>query len=401
MYCVKIHGMKEKANGKKRSNFWLRMLPFIMWLLPLLALNVGFRFLARIEQSWKERELAETAQQELEALTRSSTAEYRLNRFGGQIIDKLTVAGNGVFDQTSWQQLQDALFADIGQVFPDFKLHVFGKVAAKDEFAMLYARSDKVESRRGMGMLFNHLVDQHKGLVLTDSLKRQRDKIAENYFGVGISTDAIAGSMKGRTCNILHGRLPHWFVWDYYEKPDGTGYGYMMTAEVLETTRVSALQAAAEECQSRGNGVGAFIPVLKFKEPVVGSDKLTRSGLFRNWREKEVRHLFYDRIHWMENGPPAPTTLGRYRIYSHLGTRHEPSFGVCGETAAFGAAAALAWVSQYLYRFSLGITCLPRLYSEYLARNVTDSKVSDAVFSGCHVSARISGNFCHCLPPAD
>lgn len=319
MYCVKIHGMKEKANGKKRSNFWLRMLPFIMWLLPLLALNVGFRFLARIEQSWKERELAETAQQELEALTRSSTAEYRLNRFGGQIIDKLTVAGNGVFDQTSWQRLQTTLFADIGQVFPDFKLHVFGKVAAKDEFAMLYARSDKVESRRGMGMLFNHLVDQHKGLVLTDSLKRQRDKIAENYFGVGISTDAIAGSMKGRTCNILHGRLPHWFVWDYYEKPDGTGYGYMMTAEVLESTRESALQAAAEECRKRGNGVGAFVPVLKFKYPVVGSDKLTRSGLFRNWREKEVRHLFYDRIHWMENGPPAPTTLGRYRIYSHLG----------------------------------------------------------------------------------
>jgi len=311
--------MREKAIGKKRSSFWLRMLPFIMWLLPVLALNVGFRFLARIELSWKEREFAETAQQELEALTRSSTAEYRLNRFGGQIIDKLAVAGNVAFDQTSWQRLQEALFADIGKVFPDFKLHVFGKGAAKDEFAMLYARSDKVESRRAMGMLFNHLVDQHKGLALTDSLKRQRDKIAENYFGVGISTEAVAGSMKGRTCNILHGRRPHWFVWDYYEKPDGTGYGYMMTAEVLESTRESALRAAAEECRKRGNGVGAFVPVLKLKDPVVGSEKLTRSGLFKNWRQKEVGHLFYDRIRWMENGPPAPATLGRYRIFSHLG----------------------------------------------------------------------------------
>lgn len=311
--------MREKAIGKKRSNFWLRMLPFIMWLLPVLALNVGFRFLARIEQSWKERELAETAQQELEALTRSSTAEYRLNRFGGQIIDKLTIAGNRLTDQAGWQQLQSSLFADIGQVFPDFKLHVFGRGVAKTEFEMLHAHSDKVESRRAMGMLFNHLVDQHKGRALPDSLKRQRDKIAENYFGVGISTDAVAGSMKGRTCNILHGRRPHWFVWDYYEKPDGTGYGYMMTAEVLEATRISALQAAAEECRGRGNGVGAFVPVLKFKDPVVGSDKLIRSGLFRSWREKEVRHLFYDRISWMENGPPAPATLGRYRIFSHLG----------------------------------------------------------------------------------
>ena len=109
MSCVKIHGMREKAIGKKRSNFWLRMLPFIMWLLPVLALNVGFRFLARIESSWKERELAETAQQELEALTRSSTAEYRLNRFGGQIIDKLAVAGNGAADQVGWRQLQGSL----------------------------------------------------------------------------------------------------------------------------------------------------------------------------------------------------------------------------------------------------------------------------------------------------
>ncbi len=320
MSCVKIHGMREKAIGKKRSNFWLRMLPFIMWLLPVLALNIGFRFLARIELSWKERELAETAQQELEALTRSSTAEYRLNRFGGQIIDKLTVAGSGVYDQSSWQQLQSSLFADIGQVFPDFKLHVFGKATAKAEFEMLHAHSDKVESRRAMGMIFNHLTGQHKGLVLPDNIKRQRDKIAENYFGVGISTDAVAGSMKGRTCNILHSRRPHWFVWDYYEKPDGTGYGYMMTAEVLESTRVSALQTAAEECRRRGKGVGAFVPVLKFRDPVVGSEKLTRSALFRSWREKEVRHLFYDRIHWMEHGPPAPANLGRYRIYSHLGS---------------------------------------------------------------------------------
>lgn len=54
--------------------------------------ELGFRFLATVELHWKERAQSEMALQELEALTRSSSFEYRLNRAGGQLADGIEAA---------------------------------------------------------------------------------------------------------------------------------------------------------------------------------------------------------------------------------------------------------------------------------------------------------------------
>lgn len=295
-------------------------MPYIMWLLPVLVLNLGFSFLTGIELHWKEREQDEIAQQELEALTRSATVESRLNRLAGLITDQLELAArNNANDKELEAQLRRLGQTSFARVFPEFKLHVFRKAPADKAFELFHAQSGKVESKRAMALIFNHLVDQHQGVNLPAETRKQRDKIGESYFGRTLFSEPIAVSQKGRTSFVVQDYRPHWFIWDYHNQIGKYAWGYMVAAEVRDGAKLAARQVALDECRRRGNGLAGFLPVLDLKSDGVLFRELEQSSLFSAWRFREQKPLIADRQSWLEYGPPAPAQLGNYRVYCHLG----------------------------------------------------------------------------------
>lgn len=312
--------MREPGDNKKFSSIWSRLMPYIMWLLPVLVVNLGLSFLAEIELAWKERGQDETAQHELEALSRSSSVESRLNRMGGLVVEQIeaSVKSNSG-DKELERQLEQFGQVTFSPVFPKYKLHVFRKTQAAAAFELFHAQSGKVESKRAMAIIFNYLVDQHKGKVLSAENKKQRDKISENYFGRTLRTEAFANSQKGRTSYILHDNLPHWFIWDYHENSGHNAWGYLLTAVINDDSRATARRMAIDDCRQRGNGLAGFLPVVSENAAAVVSPELEKSKIFQSWRRSEVRRLDENCANWLRNGPPPPALLGNFKIYSHLG----------------------------------------------------------------------------------
>ena len=330
--------MKAGGSHNHYGRTWLRLLPYIMLLVPLAVLNLGFRFLANIELHWQERSQSEIALQELEALTRSSSVEYRLNRAAGQFADKIETLlekyarkdGPGVTQsaqtadgKTSDDQLKTALKlgaqASLAALFPKYKLHVFRKTSADAGAELFFTRSDKVESKRAMALIFDYLVDQHREKALSAGLKKQRDKLAENYFGKTVRSEAYANSQKGKTSFILHEDQPHWFIWDYHSIKDHGIWGYFVTARIEKDDRSTAQRLALTECSSRGNGLAGFLPLGDISAPGVLFKKLEESQLFKAWRRSKIRPVDKYFAHWLAHGPPPTEQIGNYRVYSYLG----------------------------------------------------------------------------------
>ncbi|HNX75238.1 MAG TPA: HAMP domain-containing protein, partial [Candidatus Rifleibacterium sp.] len=292
-----------------------------MWLLPVLILNVGFSFLASIELHWNERGQDETAQQELEALTSSSAPTYRLNRLAGQIAELIDQA---VKSGKSDDELQNQL-AELGQksfapIFLRYKLHVFRKNNEAGGYELFYALSERVESKRAMAMVFNHLVEQHQGVELPTATIKQRDKFSESYFGKTMRSQALANSKKGRSTFILHDGLPHWFIWDYHEKTAGSSWGYLVAAEVSDEAKNNSMQQAIKECGRRGSGIGGFIPMIDPGAKPILAAGLQRSRLFEAWRQSLTLPgtSRAAKAYWLRNGAPAPALIGNYKVYSHF-----------------------------------------------------------------------------------
>ena len=320
--------MSRDVVSRKTGRMWLRLLPYIMLLLPLAVLNLGFRFFAIIEQHWKERVQSEVALQELEALTRSSSFEYRLNRAGGQLADRIEAA----LRQSGWQAAgtetdKDRLLKKIGEagnaslnaLSPGYKLHIFRKTSVNAGAELFFTKSDRVESKRAMAMIFDYMVDQHRDKPLTSEIKKQRDKLAENYFGRTARSEAFARGQKGRSSNILHDGKPHWFFWDYLEIRGHGLWGWFIAARNDENSREAAQKLALAECRQRGGGLAGFVPVVGMSEAAVLCAELENSRLFKDWCSSQIRPLDKNLAHWLSVGPPEPAQLGRYRIYSYLG----------------------------------------------------------------------------------
>lgn len=267
--------MNRDGAGRKQEKTWLRLLPYIMLLLPMAVLNLGFHFLANIQLHWQNRAQDEVALQELEALTRSSSFEYRLNRASGQLSDKLETFLKKTGDQgkSEIKQLLTHIAIDSQACFApltdEYKLHIFRKSSDDDAAKLLFVKSNKVASRRAMAMIFDYMIDQYHDKPMSRDSEKQRDKLAETYFGRATSSGAFARSQRGRTTNILRDGRPHWFIWDFIKMHDGTTWGWFLATRSVADNRQSAQKLALEECRSRGHGMAGFVPILDMNEAAV------------------------------------------------------------------------------------------------------------------------------------
>ncbi|HAE40670.1 MAG TPA: hypothetical protein DCG57_18865, partial [Candidatus Riflebacteria bacterium] len=217
------------------------------------------------------------------------------------------------------KMISEAGNASLSALSPGYKLHIFRKASAEAGAELFFAKSDRVESKRAMAMIFDYMIDQHRDKPLTSEIKKQRDKLAENYFGRTARSEVFARSQKGRSSNILHDGKPHWFFWDYLEIKGQGIWGWFIAARNDENSREAAQRLALAECRQRGGGLAGFVPVVGTNEATVLSDELQYSRLFKNWRNSQIKPLDKNLAHWVSFGPPEPAQLGRYRVYSYMG----------------------------------------------------------------------------------
>ncbi|KAF1083499.1 MAG: hypothetical protein GQF41_0277 [Candidatus Rifleibacterium amylolyticum] len=310
-----------KTVGSGHDSKWLRLLPYFMFLLPVLVLNLGFYFLANIERHWNERRQDETARQELEALTRSSNFEYQFSRRTGKFVDQVEkLLQENIDDPEAFQRLGELSQNSFSALIPDFKLHFFKKSNSDKGSELFFTRSSKIESKRVMALIFDYMLDLHQERAIAPEIKKQRNKLAQSYFGKTVHSEAYASSQKGRISYILHDRQPHWFIWDYHYSKDGSIWGYFIAAKINDHSNSLVKRIALEECSRRGTGLAAFIPLIAGDtRPAQCLGRLEMSPTFQHWRKTRIRPLNSNLAHWLAYGAPQPEKIGNFKIFSYLG----------------------------------------------------------------------------------
>lgn len=143
---------KVVGSGKSRSHLIGRLLPIVLWLLPIIALNLGFSSLARIEFYWHEKLQHELARRELEALNAGAKIEYHLGPVMG-----------GVFSAR----------------FPDSLVYAFHQKDLNSNASVSFANSDKIKTLRALALVFQHLVATNLSQDVPAAISRQRERLLQ------------------------------------------------------------------------------------------------------------------------------------------------------------------------------------------------------------------------------
>lgn len=306
---------------KKRTfrEIAVNLLPVFLFVFPILALNLGWNFIARIEFFWQEKNVQETARQELESLTAGSEFEYQLARHAGRLLNQLEASASIPGEERRKEFVAGRARKIFVPPFPDSTVYAFVRPKAAKDFQINFSNAKKIVSRRAIAMIFERLVAENKGVESSAVLKKQREKLLKNFMGQGTSAEVMATSMRGRTTFILHEHYPHYFIWDYRDIEGFGSVGYFVLTRAYGDTAAGAMKIAVRESVRRSSGLAGFVPIIDGTGEAILAEPLKRSEIFQNWVRNSVPDLEKNFHYWIENGPPENFALGKYRAYSYLG----------------------------------------------------------------------------------
>lgn len=311
--------MKSYLGKNSVKSLSIKLLPIILWLLPMLALNFGHKFLASSELVWLKKNQLETAQQELEALTGSSGFEYQLARHAGKFSNQLVSAASAIKPNKLREFLSNRCDSIFAKPFPEYKLFTFWKKPGKKRSELFLSRTDEIVRKRAMTMVFDYLLDINKNVPIPGNVKKQREKILQSLMGMATKGEIMALSQRGRTSFILSENRPSWFIWDFKEVPNKGILGYFILTKISQSKHSAAKLLALKACQARKKGLAGFIPLVPDQGGNVLFAKLSRSRIFKNWLKTSIPQLDKNAYFWFKKGPPRVTQLGKYNAFTHLG----------------------------------------------------------------------------------
>ncbi|MEW6712098.1 MAG: adenylate/guanylate cyclase domain-containing protein, partial [Candidatus Riflebacteria bacterium] len=309
----------KRAGKKANQDLAGRLLPIILCLLPLFALNGGFLFLANIELFWHEKTGQELARQELEALTASSEFDYQLAHHAGQFLAQLEHSARMLTAEQKLKFIQSRY----EKIFPfpltEGTVLAFSRKENQKPFNLFFSNKDDLPAKRVFAMVFQHLVDESRNIEQSGETKRQRERLLQKLMGFGTRGEVMATSQRGKASYIIHQNRPHWFVWDYLDLGDEGMVGFMIFLKYGQEHKNLGRLLALKECRRRGNGLAGFVPLLKDDKKAVLFEKLARSRLFRCWVKNNVPPIDLNLHRWVQLGFPEEQALGSYKIFSYLG----------------------------------------------------------------------------------
>jgi len=309
------HDKHSRAGSRQTAH-----LPVILWILPLLAINIGFSFFARIDAYWQKHEQEIEARQEVEALAAGSDFSYQYARRAGEFAEEFKAGVEAGFNDA---QLSEHLKSREQRIFrwpfPDYELFTF-KVPAKGASGkLLHFKTGAPPIQRVLIRTFSHLVQVNKHGDAEDASGKQNERMLSGLFGSDTRSDVTAHSQKGKATFVMYRGLPSWFLWDYFETADGTVLGYYLLSRFSERHETAGRLLALRDLRERKQALGAFIPVLLGQGGIIGNARLEHSGIFRNWALEYAGIAERNLEKWLASGTPEVARLGNYLAFSYIG----------------------------------------------------------------------------------
>ena len=247
----------SKANKKHERV----ILPILLWLVPLLSLNIGFYFLAEIDLYWKNAEQATMAAQETEGIASAADFSYQFAKTCGNFSNIMHSAIEaGLSEKQLITHLQDRAKKVFRSPFPEKELYVFEIPEETQKCKLLMFDAKRTVSRRAFERIFDYLVKLNLGTEMPDFIKKQNEKLLTTKFRGENTGSMLAHSQRAKTSNALYEKSPHWLNWDYFKIPGKGIYGHIVLSECLDQNRFDGMLLALRDFRDRRIGLAATKP---------------------------------------------------------------------------------------------------------------------------------------------
>ncbi|HAE39024.1 MAG TPA: hypothetical protein DCG57_10355 [Candidatus Riflebacteria bacterium] len=295
-------------------------LPVILWILPLLAINIGLWLFSEIDNYWLKHEQTVEARQEVEALAAASDFSYQYAKLAGEFVTafKSGIEAN-LNDQLLTDYLQNRAAHVFRKPFPDYELFTFKLPGKGREGDLLHAKTDSLPSRRVLTRTFEHLIDVNKGGDISDATAKVSERMLASMLGQETRSEVTARSQKGKATFVLYKSLPAWFLWDYFAAENGVTYGFYLFSRFSDEHNNAGKLLALRDLRDHGRGYGAFMPLFAGYGGTVYQQPLNRSKIFREWVAKTAGSAEENLEKFLEKGIPEVTDLGNYLGFSYIG----------------------------------------------------------------------------------
>ena len=304
-----------------------RYLPIILWLFPLLLLNLGWYVFSYIDNRWDENKWEDQSKQDAELLSASSDFEYCVGRITGRFLDDLK-AGVETFPEIYQKEklknhIDSRAKENFKAPFPEHSLFVFQLPVQTNKPELIYTNKDNVVGRTGLAKAFEYLVRVNMpDSTYLDPAKSSGAKMTNSFLGGESDPSVMALSQRGKVSYSLYQYKPHYFIWDYIKnEKSGNIYGFFILIENTKEANIACRLIALRELKYDKQSYGAFIPLFAGYGGVVASEEFTKmpeyNTLIREWVPKNIKDLykwqFKDVSKLFKN-----TRFGKYQAFFHL-----------------------------------------------------------------------------------
>lgn len=296
------------------------ILPIILWLVPLLAINLGFIFLSEIDLHWREIEQSDFATQEVEGISATSDFSYQFSNICGQFGQSIK---SGLEADLQGGRLEDFLLTRSGKIFrhpfPEKKLLVFRIPEKGKNSELVLVDGTHIKSKRAFVKVFEYLVALSLKEPIPDFVQKPSERLLTKLLGAESNGSMMAFSQRAKTTYAIFEDAPHWLYWDFFSVPGKGTFGYMVLSKTSDNNRFEGMLLSLRNFRDRRIGLAAFIPLFRGYGSSVIQAPLHKSKIFKSWVANQITPVEDNLSHWLASGTPPVKTLGNFRAFTYLG----------------------------------------------------------------------------------
>ena len=291
------------------------LLIVLIFVIPLIALNLSFLFINNIEFDWAEKEQENEAIHEAETLAVEGHFGTEFAIHFSDFFDK--IKNNAKRDNKNNFSFIDYLKQSSKQIFkepfPSFNLYVFKIPNGTTQAELLFSEGYLSTGKKTLCKAFEYLYNENNGIN-----NKTNETFAKILLGKYTNINAIARELKGITTNTKGIHKTSWFIWDYAKIENKGIYGAILICNEQEKQDEYGRLLALKKLKSRKKAIGAFIPVYKDYGDAVYLPPLDRSDSFKRWAESLTIKSQENLDRWLIESLPQNHKLGNYSAFCHL-----------------------------------------------------------------------------------
>lgn len=302
--------------NKENKNIILIILLFVI---PLLAVNISFYSSAKINYDYESREQEKKALHEAEILSAESDFSYQFSglfkKFFDVINNSTTISfkNNGLLVD-HLEQYANSIFIS---PFPKYSLYVFKKSSGTSSTELFYSKGVIKGGTKGLCLAFDYLVNTNS----RDDDKKIKDKnesFAKKTFGQYTNLVTLAKEFRGLPTNTNDGKNFSFFIWDYFQTEENNIWGCFLFCDEMDNYSEYGRLLSLKNLKSRGQAIGAFLPLYKDYGEAIYQKPLDKSNKFKAWVETITIQNEENLEEWLKNSMPQGVPLGNYSAFCHL-----------------------------------------------------------------------------------